>query len=209
MNIKCAYTDEVELHKLQPHPKNPNKHPDRQIELLSKVIDYQGMRSPLVVSKRSGFLIKGHGRLLALQKLGWEKAPVDYQEYENEAQEYADLVADNKISELSTLDSDLMKDLLSDFELEDPELLAFSVFEMDNLLSDGDSTDVNSEWDGMPEFTQEDKMGYRSIIVHTHDKDAFEKFKQIIGQPITEKTKYVWYPEKIIESVVNKRYGES
>lgn len=103
MNFKCAHTDTVELHKLVPHPKNPNKHPQEQIERLAKIIDYQGQRAPIVVSNRSGFITKGHGRLEALKLLNWEKAAVDYQDYEDEAQEYADIVADNAIASWAEL----------------------------------------------------------------------------------------------------------
>jgi ParB-like chromosome segregation protein Spo0J len=102
--INCAHNKLVELHKLVPNPKNPNKHPDKQIEMLAKIIDYQGQRSPIVVSNRSGFVIKGHGRLEAIKKLGWKKCAVDYQDYEDEAQEFADMIADNKIAELAEHD---------------------------------------------------------------------------------------------------------
>lgn len=104
MNIKCEYSELVDIHKLIPNPKNPNKHPDDQIKRLAQIIDYQGMRSPIVVSKRSGFITKGHGRLAALEELKWDKVPIDYQNYDDEAQEYADMVADNAISEWATLD---------------------------------------------------------------------------------------------------------
>jgi len=103
IQVKCK-GDLVDLHKLTPNPRNPNKHPEEQIERLAKIIDYQGMRSPIVVSNRSGFITKGHGRLEALKKLGWDKAPVDYQDYEDEAQEYADMVADNAIAEWAAQD---------------------------------------------------------------------------------------------------------
>lgn len=103
-NVKCAYVELIDIHKLIPHPKNPNKHPDEQIERLAKIIDYQGMRSPIVVSRLSGFITKGHGRLLSLAKLGWTKVPVDYQDYENEAQEYSDIVSDNAIAEWAAQD---------------------------------------------------------------------------------------------------------
>lgn len=102
--VRCEYTELVELHKLQPNPKNANKHPEDQIKRLAQIIDYQGMRSPIVVSKRSGFITKGHGRLEALKELGWKEAPVDYQEYENDAQEYADIIADNEIARWANTD---------------------------------------------------------------------------------------------------------
>jgi 16S rRNA G966 N2-methylase RsmD len=79
--------------------------------MLAKIINYQGQRSPIVVSKRSGFITKGHGRLMALQLLGWDKAAVDYQDYEDEAQEMADMVADNKIAELAETDVEMLNEI--------------------------------------------------------------------------------------------------
>ena len=118
-NFQCAYDEIVEVHKLQPNPKNPNKHPDRQVEMLAKIIDYQGQRAPIVVSSRSGFITKGHGRLLALQKLGWQNVAVDFQDYENEAQEFADMIADNKIAELAEHDDEMFKVEALNLELDE------------------------------------------------------------------------------------------
>ncbi len=95
--IKCTYAELVPIHKLQPHPENPHKHSGQQIERLAKLIDYQGIRHPIIVSKRSGFIVVGHGRLMALKKLNVSVVPVDYQDFENEAQEYAFIVSDNAI----------------------------------------------------------------------------------------------------------------
>lgn len=122
MKIDCAYDEIIDLHKIIPNPRNANKHPEKQIEMLAKIIDYQGQRAPIVVSKRSGFITKGHGRLAAIQKLGWEKAAVDFQDYESEAQEHADMIADNKIAELADPDALMINELAlempSDFDFE-------------------------------------------------------------------------------------------
>ena len=111
MDIKCTYDKLVDVDSLIPNPKNPNKHPDRQIEMLSKIIKYQGVRSPIVVSNRSGFIVAGHGRLESLKKLGIVEAPVDYQDFESEAAEMAHMIADNKIAEMAESDDDMIKEL--------------------------------------------------------------------------------------------------
>jgi DNA modification methylase len=122
MKINCSYTELVEVHKLIPNPKNPNVHPQKQIDRLAEIISFQGQRHPVIVSLRSGFVVVGHGRLAAIKKLGWEKVAVDYQDFENEAQEYAFVVADNAISEWATLDLSLVNaelgDLGPDFNLD-------------------------------------------------------------------------------------------
>jgi ParB-like chromosome segregation protein Spo0J len=102
--VMCAYDKLVDIVDVIPNPRNPQKHTDRQIALLARVIKSQGWRVPITVSKRSGFVVRGHGRLMAAQKLGAQYVPVDYQDYENEAQEWADLVADNRIPKLAETD---------------------------------------------------------------------------------------------------------
>ena len=123
MNIKCAHKEVVPLHKLIPNPKNTNKHPKAQVDLLTKIIDYQGIRHPIVVSNLSGFIVAGHCRLEAAKKLKYDSFPVDYQDFENAAQEYAFLESDNHIAELAEHDRDLMKLNLVEFPDLDFELL--------------------------------------------------------------------------------------
>lgn len=133
MDIKCKYEQLVPIHKLTPNPKNPNKHGDRQIELLAKIIDNTGFRHPIIVSKRSGFVVAGHGRLMAAEKLKMEQVPVDYQDFKDEAEEYSFVVADNKIAELAEHDDLMMIDTIKELELKDFELLGMSEFKMPNI----------------------------------------------------------------------------
>lgn len=104
MKIHCAHDKVVAIDKLNPHPKNNNKHPEDQIKRLAKILDYQGWRYPIKVSKQTGFITSGHARLEAAKLNGWKKVPVNIQEYESEEQEYADLTADNAIASWSELD---------------------------------------------------------------------------------------------------------
>ena len=132
MNIDCAYDELVELHKLVPNPKNNNRHSIEQIKRLAKIIDYQGMRSPIVVSNRSGFITKGHARLEALKELGWDKAPVDYQDYPSEAAEFSDMTADNEIARWAELDLHLVYEEVKLMPNLDIELLGMEKFEIPN-----------------------------------------------------------------------------
>ena len=52
--IFCSYTKLELLDKLKPNPANPNKHPDRQVDLLVKLITTHGWRHPITVSNGSG-----------------------------------------------------------------------------------------------------------------------------------------------------------
>lgn len=122
MKFECAYDELVDVDKLVPNPKNNNKHPKEQIERLAKIIEFQGQRMPIVVSNRSGFIVKGHGRLEAIKLLGWDKCAVDYQDYESEAQEYADMIADNQIATWAEFDSRMVLDEIPNLDI-DTDLL--------------------------------------------------------------------------------------
>jgi DNA modification methylase len=134
--VRCAYDELVPIERLIPNPRNPNIHPKRQIEVLAKVIDHQGWRAPVTVSTRSGFIVRGHCRYEAAKVLRCD-CPVDYQDYANEAEEWADLIADNRIAELSELDRDLLADLMKEIDALsfDLELTGFGVNEINDLLS--------------------------------------------------------------------------
>lgn len=134
--VFCAHDAIVPIEKLVPNPKNPNNHPEEQIKLLGRIIKAAGWRQPITVSNRSGFIVKGHGRLKAAQMAGLIEAPVDYQEYASEAEEYADLVADNRLAELSEIDNAMLVDIFRDIDLDEipAELTGYTEDEMAELL---------------------------------------------------------------------------
>lgn len=135
MKVHCPYDKLVPLSELKPHPKNRNQHPKEQIERLAKILLHQGFRYPVKVSKQSGFVTSGHGRIEAAKLNGWADVPVSFQDYDDEAMEYQDLTADNAIASWAELDlsgvhadlgdlgPDMNIDLLGirDFTLEPPD----------------------------------------------------------------------------------------
>lgn len=161
---------------LKAHPRNPNQHPEAQIELLAKVIEHQGWRRPVRVSRRSGLIIAGHGALLAARSRGWGEVPVDFQDYESEEDELADLMADNRLAELADTDQEVLKELLQSLDDEgfDLNLAGFSFDDLDDLIGDTDKADPISDEPGSSEqgdllkfdglsipLTAEEKAGLR------------------------------------------------
>ena len=96
-------------------PNNPNRHSTEGITRLAQIMLYQGIRHPIVVSNLSSLITKGHGRLEAALANGWTEFPVEFQDYDNIDQQYADVIADNAIARYSELD-------LKMINLEIPEL---------------------------------------------------------------------------------------
>lgn len=130
--VRCKYDELVDPKTLKANPKNRNAHPPDQIKRLAQILEYQGFRYPIKVSKASGFVTSGHGRILAALESGQRLVPVNYQEYESPEQEYADVVADNSIASWADLDfsginTDLA-DLGPDFDI---DLLGIKDFTLD------------------------------------------------------------------------------
>lgn len=110
--VFCSFDKIIPVRELKPNPKNPNRHPGDQVELLAKVIEMQGWRQPVKVSARSGFIVSGHGRYEAALLLGCP-VPVDIQDYPSEAEELADLLADNRIAEMAEMDEEVLAEVFA------------------------------------------------------------------------------------------------
>ena len=106
--IHCKYDELVDPKTLRDHPRNRNKHPKAQIKRLATIHRELGIRKPIVVSNLSKCIVAGHGNKLAMIENRC-KAPVVYQDFADEAEEYAFLQADNAIGLWAELDVEGIK----------------------------------------------------------------------------------------------------
>jgi hypothetical protein len=136
------------------NPKNRNLHSKEQIERLCKIIEYQGFRNPLIISKRSNMLVAGHGRLEAAKKLGIKEVPVMAQDFLDEAQEYAAMISDNAVAfwselDLSSISTDIT-DLGPDFDIDLLGIKNFVVDVSDKGFEPSDSIEPDKEFKTCP-----------------------------------------------------------
>ena len=135
--VHCAHARLADVTSLVPNPRNPNKHSDKQVALLAKVMRHQGWRAPITISKRSGFIVTGHGRLAAALLLQVEQVPIDEQDFATEADEWAHLVADNRLAELADADRSMIADLFKELDGSglDMDVTGFDMEALDELMS--------------------------------------------------------------------------
>ncbi len=62
-------------------------------------------------------------------------------------------------------------------------------------LFDGEE-DAEEIWQGMPEFKMNNLTAYKQLIVNFKTKEDMKRFGDLIKQRITETTKYIWFPKK-------------
>lgn len=126
--------DYLPVSKLTLDPRNPRKHSKQQIKALARSIQSFGFNTPILVD-RSQKVVAGHGRLSAAETLGIKEVPVIRLEKLTDAQARAFAIADNRLTEQSTWDNQLLGKIFSeltaldlDFSLEDT---GFSMAEID------------------------------------------------------------------------------
>lgn len=146
MSIKAKEIKIVPIKSVKFYKKNRNKHSPAQIDRLIKLLEYQGMRNPLIVDKETNEVIAGNGRLEAMQKMGWTEVPVVYQTFDSEEQKYAFSVSDNAVAswaelDLSGINIDL-PDLGPDFDI---DMLGLKDFRID--IAEKDLNDSSKELD--------------------------------------------------------------
>ncbi len=61
-----------------------------------------------------------------------------------------------------------------------------------------------NHWKGMPEYLHEDQTPFRSLLVHFASQQDLDEFLALVDQTVTERTKYLWYPELKHATFMNK-----
>ena len=196
--VYCAHTSLLDPATLKPNPANPNKHSAHQISLLASIIKDQGWRNPVTVSNRSGMIVRGHGRLEAALLIGCEVIPVDEQDYATEAEELADLLADNRLSELAELDEAELRKIIRQIQESDPdfdiELTGFMDDEIRKLMSD--DSDPTDEIEVIPRMECQAFENHDYLVFMFHDlRDWMQVLQQMgvreVDYSITRATKKI------------------
>ncbi|MDR2531563.1 MAG: ParB N-terminal domain-containing protein [Oscillospiraceae bacterium] len=149
----------VPLIKIIPYTNNPRKHSKEQIAQIRASFREFGVLSPCLVDENYN-LIAGHGRLEAARLEGLTEINCVIAEGLTEAQRKAFVIADNKLTENSSWDNELLT--LEFGELKElgfnAELTGFSLADIEKLFAAGaeaqeDDFDVDKELD-KPTFSK-------------------------------------------------------
>lgn len=199
IEVWCAYDKLVKVDELLPNPKNPNTHPGTQIKLLAQNIKYHGWRHSIVISKLSGFIVAGHGRLEAAKELGLSIVPVEYQDFASEDNELAVLVGDNRLAELSSLDLNSLSDIVEQFKNSD----------FDTVLAGFDSADLESLLNGEnKDFQDEDEseLSQSSVTIQAANY-RFRMTQEEFGKWMDELKQQVGFDKESVIAELKKRLG--
>lgn len=194
MNIVNLKVDE-----LIPYINNPRDNTNAIDKVASSIQEF-GFKVPIIVDENN-VVITGHTRLLASKKLGLKTVPCVIADDLTEAQIKAFRIADNKVSEYSTWDMELLQielEALSEMDI-DLELTGFNEIEcmemLEDIMPNTDDYDVDvDDYDEVSEgnlkadnmiisyFTEEEKAWLLELFREKNDGKKLFRAEEIMAR---------------------------
>lgn len=134
---------EKNIKELIPYEKNPRKN-DKSVDKVAKSIDQFGFRVPVVIDK-DNVIVCGHTRYKAAQKLQLASIPCVVADDLTDEQIKAYRLADNKVSEDSEWDIDLLAEELNGIIDIDMSDFGFLDIEDDSDIEDAQEDNFTAE----------------------------------------------------------------
>ena len=180
---KVSGVREVDVDQLRPYEKNTKIHSEEQVEKLCRSIEEFGFISPILIDSEMN-VIAGHGRLMAAKKIGMRKVPCLFIEGLSESQRRAYIIADNRLSEYSEWNMELVAAEIEELQLQEADL-DFLEFQFDEADEEPeDETEDGSEEKGKAwstrgarcdmklNITARQKNGHWYTSLHAISKDG-------------------------------------
>lgn len=127
--------ERVKIADLREYEGNAKLHPQEQINKIKKSIQEFGNNDPIAIDENN-IIIEGHGRLQALEQLGYTEAEVIRLSHLSEDQKKAYVLVHNKLNMDTGFDTEMLRDELDGifsvdmadfgFDLQEDEILNFS-----------------------------------------------------------------------------------
>jgi hypothetical protein len=179
-------TEKRRVSDLIPYDKNPRTLTKKQAADLRKSLERFNLVEIPVVDTHDR-IIAGHQRLKIMAIMGRGEEEIEVRVpcrklSDDEFKEY--LIRSNKNT--GSWDFDILANAFDAGDLVEWGFSEGEVFGPD---------DPNAEWKGMPECNQDDLSAWKSITVNFQKKEDLDNFSKLISQPLTEKTRSIWYPE--------------
>jgi len=190
----------VNINSLNPAEYNPRQISNKQYEDLKASMEKFGCVDPIIINinpERLNVVVGGHQRLRILRDLGAEKVPTVSVNLSEEDERELNVRLNKSGGEW---DMDI---LANEFDIVDLKEWGFKDIDFGLNI---DKINHQDEWEGMPEFNQDNKMPIRQIIISFDNKEDINKFSKLLNQNITDKTKSLWYPKKEKNVLKDKGY---
>jgi len=130
----------VDVNSIEPHPKNVRQ---GDIGAISQSLKAHGQYKPIVVDRRTNFILAGNHTWRAAKSLGWSQIAVGFIETKDDNDATRILLADNRTTDLASYDDAGLADLLKELIASDDGLegTLFNDEDLNELLVDAQPLD--------------------------------------------------------------------
>lgn len=191
----------VDVETLEFDPDNPNIHNEKNIQAIKDSLESFGQDQPIVVQKEGMIVRKGNGRLKAATELGWTHVAAVVIDEDN-ISAMARGVADNRTSELSERDPDLLASVISQLVEHDfADSIGYEEGELLNMLADQDEGPATGDIELPDPVTSEgshvvfrfgDYKGYISRNTYDKFKELYESKRDENGEVDLDEVIHNW-----------------
>ena len=163
-----------EVDDLIPYARNSKIHDETNVNLIAGSIKSFGFNNPVLLDGENG-IIAGHGRVLAAKKLGLKQIPTIELQGLSETEKRAYIIADNRLTEKSEWDKDMLGLELADLKALNIDLdsIGFNESEVEELLG------AEAEF---PEIDDRDAPLTKTFTVNYDNAEDYEEVISKIEQ---------------------------
>ena len=191
----------VKASELAPSPNNWRKHPAYQKKALEEMLSEVGFADAVLARETAEGLeiIDGHLRTSLDAE---QEVPVLILDVNAEEAKRLLLTLD-PLAALAQGDEELLVKLMEEVPFESDTINSM----LEDMLSAPPPQIAEDEWMGMPEYLQEDLTAYKQIVVNFASPGDMEAFSELVGQPVTPKTRSIWHPKaEVAHTFAHGRY---
>ena len=179
-----------------------------QYNKLKASMESKGFFAPIFLWAGHDYILDGHQRLNVLEREQWDVEGgipvVDIEAAdEKDAAEKLLILSSTygKIDPQGVYEFTEMHEIpLTEFALADLPDFNYQSYMAGfyDIRSDAndEKIDVTKEWQGMPEFEQEEFPTFKTLLVHFETLDDYNSFAQLLNKKLTVLTKSIWFPDR-------------
>jgi len=176
------------------NPANARRHPVAQREALRGSFDVLGIIAPVLVNAKTSFVLDGHARIEECLSRD-ENMLIPFIEVDlTEDEEALALASFDWITQMAYYDRPALESLLDGIDTDNAALQSL----LSDMAKDHGLIDLINpmdEWQGMPEFEQEQSKPYHSLTLNFKTETDMINFSKLVNQTIRTTTTYLYYPK--------------
>ena len=177
--------EKIAIKEIKPNENNAKLHPQWQLDQIKESIVQFGNNDPIAIDENN-VVIEGHGRLMALEQLGYEEAEIIRLEHLTEEQKSAYILAHNKLTMNTDFDLTILEEELEKIESIDMESFGFDLSdEYENFIdkfqekkTTDDCYTPQNIYDAVKEYiVKKYNLGGREIIRPFYPGGDYQNYK--------------------------------